>query len=69
VDARDRLPIGPTSILSHDGRLLGPADLALVERKNLGIRADGSRADTGPLLEHGDIATLGSQRKQRQAAA
>ena len=31
VDERDRLPIGPTSILSHDGRILGPADLHLVE--------------------------------------
>ncbi len=67
VDERDRLPIGPTSMLSHDGRLLGPADLALVERANLGIRADGSRADTGPLLDHGDTATLGTQRKQAAA--
>lgn len=44
VDEEDRLPIGPTSILSHDGRILGPKDLRFVERGDLGVRADGSRA-------------------------
>lgn len=44
VDEQDRLPIGPTSILSHDGRVLGPADLRFVERADLGVREDGSRA-------------------------
>ena len=47
VDERDRLPIGPTSILSHDGRILGPEDLALVDRADLGKRADGTIA--GPV--------------------
>ena len=45
VDERDRLPIGPVSILSHDGRILGPADLALIDRAQRGIRADGSKAE------------------------
>lgn len=45
VDERDRLPIGPTSMLSHDGRILGPQDLALVDRANIGRRADGSKAE------------------------
>lgn len=45
VDEQDRLPIGPVSILSHDGRVLGPADLALVVRGNVGKRADGTRAE------------------------
>lgn len=47
VDERDRLPIGPTSMLSHDGRILGPKDLALVERGNVGRRSDGSLAEVG----------------------
>ena len=45
VDERDRLPIGPVSILSHDGRILGPKDLALIDRAQRGIRADGSKAE------------------------
>ncbi|MFN2098963.1 winged helix-turn-helix transcriptional regulator [Altererythrobacter sp. MF3-039] len=44
VDELDRLPIGPVSILSHDGRILGAKDLNLVSKGNLGIREDGSRA-------------------------
>jgi DNA-binding HxlR family transcriptional regulator len=44
VDEADRLPIGPTSILSHDGRILGPKDLRFVQRADLGLREDGSRA-------------------------
>ncbi len=54
VDEWDRLPTGPVSILSHDGRILGPADLALVHRSDVGKRADGSRAKPGPLLGRGD---------------
>lgn len=38
VDERDRLPIGPVSILAHDGRILGPNDLRLVPREELGKR-------------------------------
>ena len=44
VDELDRLPIGPVSILSHDGRILGPPDLNLVPSEKLGLREDGSRA-------------------------
>ena len=54
VDERDRLPIGPTSILSHDGRILGPEDLALVNRADLGKRADGTTATLSSALETGD---------------
>lgn len=68
VDERDRLPIGPTSILSHDGRILGPQDLWLVERNNLGIRADGSRATAAGLLANGDVVDLGAVRKAKDAA-
>ena len=44
VDEQDALPIGPVSILSHDGRVLGPKDLKFVERADLGKREDGSHA-------------------------
>ncbi|MDG5747759.1 helix-turn-helix domain-containing protein [Qipengyuania sp. XHP0207] len=68
VDERDRLPIGPTSILSHDGRILGPLDLALVERANLGKRADGSQASEGEPLERGDVIDIESLRRANSAA-
>lgn len=45
VDARDRLPIGPVSILAQDGRILTYMDLQLQARDQLGLRADGSRAE------------------------
>ena len=68
VDERDRLPIGPTSILSHDGRILGPHDLALVERSNLGKRADGSQADREDSLGLGDVIDIESLRRAKSAA-
>ena len=55
VDERDRLPIGPVSILAHDGRVLGPFDLALAKPANVGVRADGTRATPGPLIAHGQL--------------
>ncbi len=54
VDIQDRLPIGPVSILAHDGRILSHEDLWLTERSKLGIRADGSRAQPGAMIERGD---------------
>ncbi|MGY6551153.1 MAG: winged helix-turn-helix transcriptional regulator [Erythrobacter sp.] len=51
VDEHDRLPIGPVSILAHDGRILGPADLALVRRGDVGRRADGSISERGDVVE------------------
>lgn len=68
VDERDRLPIGPTSILSHDGRILGPADLKFVERKDVGLRADGSAADGKDTLDRGALVDLGQARKAKDAA-
>ncbi len=38
VDERDRLPIGPVAILAHDGRMLGPEDLNLIDRARVGIK-------------------------------
>ncbi len=62
VDERDRLPVGPVSILSHDGRILGHMDLNLVKRGDVGKRVDGSQAADAQLLETGhliDMAQVG----------
>jgi DNA-binding HxlR family transcriptional regulator len=48
VDEYDRLPIGPVSIVSHDGRVLTGKDLRFVDRADLGKRADGTRAELSP---------------------
>lgn len=40
VDERDRLPIGPVSILAHDGRILTHEDLWLTKRENVGKRPE-----------------------------
>ncbi len=61
VDEFDRLPIGPVSILAHDGRILGPKDLWLVKPEDLGKRADGSIAVPGDALGMGDYADLTRQ--------
>ena len=63
VDEIDRLPIGPVSILSHDGRILGAEDLYLVRRENIGKRADGSTANADGDLGRGDIVDLEAARK------
>lgn len=55
VDARDRLPIGPVSMLAHDGRILTYMDLHLQARDRLGIREDGSRTEPTQ-----DLCALGS---------
>jgi DNA-binding HxlR family transcriptional regulator len=58
VDERDRLPIGPVSILAHDGRILGHHDLWLTRPENLGKRADGSIAEPTTGLGKGDVVDL-----------
>jgi len=58
VDERDRLPIGPVSILAHDGRILGPQDLWLIRPDNIGKRADGSVADPRAMLGEGEVVDL-----------
>lgn len=44
VDERDRLPIGPVSVLSHDGRVLDRYGLNMIKREDIGKRADGTIA-------------------------
>jgi DNA-binding HxlR family transcriptional regulator len=58
VDELDRLPIGPVSILSHDGRILNHEDLRLVARDSTGIRADGSHAQTSQTIGRGSVIDL-----------
>lgn len=64
VDARDRLPIGPVSILAHDGRILEYMDLHLQARDKVGIREDGTRAEEGS-----DACAPGSFAKVDSASA
>lgn len=62
VDERDRLPIGPVSILAHDGRILGPHDLWLSAREQVGIRTDGSHAQPTETVGRGDVVDLISKK-------
>lgn len=68
VDERDRLPIGPTAILSHDGRILSHEDLTLVDRENVGKRADGTTAKAGEALKRG-MRIVSSRGDDRSDAA
>ncbi len=61
VDERDRLPIGPVSVIAHDGRILGHLDLNLVRRSDVGKRLDGTQARAGRALVSGDVIQLGSK--------
>lgn len=63
VDEQDRLPIGPVSILSHDGRILDHEDLRLVSPQDLGKRADGSQAKQGSSIARGDLVDLDMAKK------
>lgn len=63
VDERDRLPIGPVSILAHDGRVLNHEDLWLVRPENLGQRADGTTAKPGKGIGRGDVVDIDTARK------
>lgn len=67
VDEVDRLPIGPVSILSHEGRILNHRDLWLVKRENVGKRADGTIAVAGDGVARGDIVDLSAIRKSAAA--
>ena len=63
VDEADRLPIGPVSILSQDGRILNHQDLRLVARENVGLRADGSHAQASRNIGRGDVINIDSMRE------
>ena len=58
----------PSSILSHDGRILGPADLYLVDRSKLGVRADGTFAEAGDTPDRGEVVDFTRARNGRSAA-
>nr|WP_298925371.1 helix-turn-helix domain-containing protein [uncultured Erythrobacter sp.] len=64
VDERDRLPVGPVSMLAHDGRILSHQDLWLTKREDLGKRADGTVASAGDTLGTGDIVDIEAAKKR-----
>jgi len=63
VDQHDRLPIGPVSILAHDGRVLGHEDLWMVRKQDLGKRSDGSVAVPAAGTNKGDVVDIEAARK------
>ena len=62
-DERDRLPVGPVSMLSHDGRILDHTGLNLVKRADVGKRADGTVASPRHTLGTDDVIEIGAARK------
>ncbi len=63
VDDLDRLPIGPVSILGHDGRILSHTDLNMIKRADIGKRVDGTVACCAPALDHGDVVDIEAAKK------
>ena len=63
VDEIDRLPIGPVSILSHDGRILQAADLNMIRRADVGHRSDGTVAKSGSPLDRADVVDIDLAKK------
>jgi DNA-binding HxlR family transcriptional regulator len=63
VDEHDRLPIGPVSILAHNGRILNHTDLNIIRRSDVGKRADGTVATPGPALDCGALVDIEAARK------
>lgn len=64
VDQLDRQPIGPVSILAHDGRILTHEDLELVKRDDVGKRADGTRSTCcDRKFTPGDVAELSEYKR------
>lgn len=65
VDQQDRLPIGPVSILAHDGRILGHEDLWLIRREDVGKRTDGSLASPEAPIAKGDVVDIAPPRRAK----
>ena len=65
VDEIDRLPIGPVSILAHDGRILSHQDLWMVKRSDVGKRADGTIAKAAASLGKGDVVELQTAKRAK----
>lgn len=63
VDEHDRLPIGPVSILAHNGRVLAHQDLRMVRKEDLGKRADGTVATAGDGTVTGDVVDIAAAKK------
>ena len=64
VDERDRMPIGPVSILGHDGRILTHEDLWLTMRQNVGKRPDDPTFELQHGKQTGSVTDLDEARKR-----
>jgi len=64
VDERDRLPIGPVSILAHDGRTLTHEDLWFTMRQNVGKRPDHPDFVALERMTTGSVTNLEETRKR-----
>lgn len=63
VDERDRLPIGPVSIVAHDGRMLDHLGLNMIRRADIGKRADGTVAVPKNIEGESAVVDLTSAKK------
>lgn len=63
VDELDRLPIGPVSIVAHDGRVLDHTGLNMIRRADLGRRADGTIATPAEAIGDGSVVDLASAKR------
>ncbi|MBO6610311.1 helix-turn-helix domain-containing protein [Altererythrobacter sp.] len=64
VDERDRMPIGPVSILAHDGRILSHEDLWMTMRENVGKRPDDPEFIPLEARSAGSVTDLEEARKR-----
>lgn len=63
VDDLDRLPIGPVSIVAHDGRVIDHMGLNMIRRDDLGKRDDGTTARPAGAMGEGGVVSLASAKK------
>ena len=63
VDERDRLPVGPVSMLTPDGRILYHTGLHLNKRSDVGQRDDGTVATPHDSIVSGDVIEIGQAQK------
>ncbi|MEO1220571.1 MAG: helix-turn-helix domain-containing protein [Pseudomonadota bacterium] len=63
VDELDRLPIGPVSIVAHDGRIVDHTGLNMIRRADIGKRADGTIATPSDAMGEGGVVNLASAKR------
>jgi len=63
VDELDRLPIGPVSILSHDGRVIDHHGLNMIRRADIGKRTDGTTATLSDTMGESAVVDLSTAKR------